>query len=178
MQTKPKSNSIITHTAAVTDQGYNEITFTVRGAGQVTVDFEMLHPTIVARAAVHGMIQRISDAAAISRNTENGLAATPADKLLAMEKLVAHYHSGTDQWSRVQSGGPKGGLLFKALCEMYGDDKTPEEIREFLDSLSDKEQAGLRLDSEVAPIIARLKEEEDVKRPAMDVSALKAKLRG
>lgn len=174
MQTKLKSNSIITHT--VDDEG-SAITFHVRGAGDVTLRLDALHAAIMNRAAVHGLIQRISDAAALSRDSETGQPATPQDKLEAMARLVAHYMSGTDQWSRVAAGAPKGGLLFKALCRMYEGDKTPDEIREFIDGLSDKEQSGLRRDEEVSAMIRTIEAEQAKSAPSVDTKSILGKLR-
>lgn len=139
------------------DQEPIGIMFTVKGAGVVSLQLSKIHADNLRHAAIHGMIQRISDAAAISRNPETGAAASPEAKLEAMQKLVAHYESGTAEWTRVREAGPKGGLLFEALVRMGN---SAEEVREFLDGLSDKEQAALREDSDVAPIIAQIKAEK------------------
>jgi len=67
-----KSNSVITH-----EIGDQRITFTVVGVGDMVMDLTKLNTAIIQRAAMHGMIQRISDAAAISRDPENGNPSTP-----------------------------------------------------------------------------------------------------
>lgn len=173
MQTKPKANSVITHSLN-TEGLHPVITFHVRGAGAITLDMDRLSADVVQRAAIHGMIQRISDAAAISRDEETGLPATPEEKLEAMSRLVAHYESGTSEWSRVAEAGPKGGVLFKALCEMFPD-RDAKSIREWLDELSKKEQTALRADPKVKAIIDRMQAEVG-KSASVDTSALLAQI--
>lgn len=102
MQSKPKSNSVITHTLA---EDGRTLTFRVLNAGEFTFDVLSAHANMQHRAAVHGFIQRISDAAAKSRNPENGQPATPTEKLQAMQRVAEHYASGVDQWALVRAPG-------------------------------------------------------------------------
>lgn len=156
MQSKRKSNSVVTHDVAQADAGNVEITFRVLGAGAVTLQMVRMSEVNVNRAAVHGMIQRISDRAAIGRDPETGASATPQEKLAAMQALVDHYHTGTSEWSMVAKGeGAQRGLLFQALCIAYPNRK-PEEIREWLGKRSKAEQAKLRQSEKIAVIIAEL----------------------
>lgn len=163
-----KANSIIG--TEVLPGGF--IRFVVKGAGDRTLDLNRVHEANKEHAAIHGFIQRISDAAAIGRNPDNGQAASPADKLEAMSRLIEHYESGTPDWSRVREAGPKGGYLFEALCRLYAISKTPEQIRAYLDGLTDKQQAALREDDTVAPVIAEIKKEKAKDAPKMDTKAL------
>lgn len=141
---------------------FSAVSFEVRGLDTLTLTMSKLHPDIIRRAACVGMAQvRIVDAAAIPAARKDGTI-IPADertamKHAAMARLIEHYETGTDKWSRVSEAGPTGGYLFEALCEMYGHMKAPSEIRAYLDGLSDKEQSALREDDEVSPIIAKLK---------------------
>lgn len=115
MQTKPKANSIITHERLEDGQ----IRFCVKGAGFVDFDLNKVSWANRDYAAVHGFIQRISDGAAISRNPENGQPATPAEKLAAIEAIVNHYHSGTDQWKMLATGtGGAGSLTLRAIARL------------------------------------------------------------
>lgn len=159
MNTKAKVNSVITHEVSMDADGHAVITFHVRGAGSIELAMRDLHGDIVAHAAIHGMIQRISDAAAISRDPETGAPATPQDKFEAMSRLVGHYSTGTSEWARrPQAGeGRSGGLLFRALCELSKETKTPEEIREWLAGKTKAEQAALRAQPRIAAKIAELK---------------------
>lgn len=143
--------------AAETEGGAPSLAFDIKGAGVVVLNLANVSAANRQYAEIHGWKQRIVDAAALSRNTADGKSAAPEAKRDAIAKLVEHYMSGTDKWTMTAEGGSKGGLLFEALCEMYGHAKAPSEIREFLDALSDKEAAALREDDEVRPVIDRLK---------------------
>lgn len=161
MQLKPKSNSVITHAIAG-----NVITFTVKDAGEVKLDLGKMHTDLVGvwdgqsppRATVHGMVQRIADAAAISRNVETGLPATPMDKLNAMRGLVDHYNSGSAEW-RIAGvrAAPAGGFLLSALCEVYAN-KTREQLAAWLKKQSAASRAALSASPRFAEIITRLQQ--------------------
>lgn len=155
--------SVVTVAQAVNDAGVAEIVVTIAGANEdgsdmiLTFNPALAHATINAYAAFHGFKQRFVDAAAMSKDTKDGSAASPATKAKAIKALIDWYETGTDKWSRVSEGGPKGGFLFEALCKAYGHMKAPSEIRAWLDGLSAKEEAALREDDTIAPVIAALK---------------------
>lgn len=159
MNTKAKSNSVITHSVDSDSQVGTCIHFDVLGVGRLSMDYTKLHPAIVERAAIHGMIQRISDAAAISRDPETGESATAQDKFDAMQRLVDHYESGTSEWSRrpVAGEGKSGGLLFKALCIMSGDTRTPAEIKEWMGTKTKAQLNALRVQPKIAEVIASIR---------------------
>jgi hypothetical protein len=164
-----KRNSVIN--VAETSSG---LLFQVSGAGEAALDFSLIHPTNRVRAETHGWKQRISDAAAMSCDGETGRPASPMEKLAAMRALVAHYESGTAEWSRrAEATGPRGGFLFEALSRMYPD----ANVREYLDGLTSAEQSALREDSDVAPVIAAIKVERNVGKPKLDTKAILAGLR-
>lgn len=127
--------------------------------------FADMHGDVRSYATFHGMKQRIADAAALSRDVKTGKPATPAEKFAAMQRVMAYYASGASKWARTVEAGPKGGFLFEALCSLYGHMRAPSEIRAWLDNLSDKDQAALREDDQVAPVIARIKAEKAAKVP-------------
>jgi hypothetical protein len=153
MNTKAKANSVITTSVAE-----DKITFNVLGAGSVTLDLGLVNPAIAKRAMFHGLIQRISDAAALSRNTETGLSASPSDKLSALRELTEHYNSGTSEWSLKRSGSQsnEGGLLVQALLRAFPG-KTPERIKEYVKGLKVAERNALLASESIAPIVAELR---------------------
>lgn len=168
MEAQVKRNSVIN--VAVDGP---EIVFEVSGAGKVILDTSRVHPEIERHAMLHGFKQRISDAAAMSCDGA-GRPASPTEKLDAMRALVAHYESGTAEWSRrAEAAGPRGGFLFEALSRMYPD----ADVRTYLDGLTSAEQAALREDSDVAPVIAAIKAERNVGKPKLDTKAILAGLR-
>ena len=163
MQTKTKSNSVIT--TALVD---GVIVFTVRDAGELRLPLNRVSAQVKERAMVHGLVQRVSDAAALSRNPENGQPATPADKLRAMERLVAHYESGSEDWAIARAGGegrgPNEGLTIRAMGDVFH--KLAEECRDMVKTLAEKrgiterEALGVFAKSDkVAARIAQIKAE-------------------
>lgn len=164
MNQKAKSNSVIT-----TSVEGEVITFTVRGAGELRLDLTKVAASVRARAAIHGFIQRVSDKAAISRNTENGQPATPAEKLEAMRGLVDHFMSGSDEWAPARKEGAvrRGGLdplAIAAVVEATGKDEAA--VRELIKIGAANKSvtplaflAALSASSKVAPILERLRAE-------------------
>ena len=112
-----KTNSTIG--SVINDGG--SVTFTVVGAGEFTFDPAKASEAVRARATLHGFIQRISDGAAMSRDSTTGLPATPGAKMARMKAIADHYESGTADWAlRVAAtgGGKKGfdvGAVIMAL---------------------------------------------------------------
>lgn len=146
-----KSNSVITH---YIDGITGIITFTVLGAGTLEFDPRKAHADNRTHAAGHGFVQRVSDAAAISRNPITGKPATPQQKYDAMAQLIAHYESGASEWSRVRAGdGSPKGQTFRALCLVYPN-RSPEEIKTWFSGLSKEHKAAVRGSQKVRDAIA------------------------
>ena len=124
---------------------------------------------VAAYALMHGLKQKLVDAAAISRNPDTGRSATIDDKYNAVREVYDRLLSG--QWNKNRADGAttKGGLLFRALCLMYAD-KTPEAIKAFLDKKTAAEKTALRNTAKIAAIIATLK--EDVADDGIDADSL------
>lgn len=118
-----------------------------------------LAPSIIAQAVLHGLKQKLVDAAAISRNTETGRPATVADKYEAVKAVYDRLLAG--QWNATREGGaPTGGLLLQALCRMYAGRKTADELKAFLADKTDAEKAALRKNPRIAQHIADIRAEQ------------------
>lgn len=122
MQTKPKANSIITHER--TDNG---IEFLFRGQRIGNLNITALHPAIVQRAMIHGMVQRIGDGGAVEREDKaTGLLRT-SEEMDAIKKaritaLIEHYNSGTAEWNLTRSASTRpdtSGLTIEAIARVY-----------------------------------------------------------
>lgn len=137
------------------------------GDKQLTIEFSNgqtiyvwlgeLNSTIIEQATLHGLKQKLVDAAAISRNPDTGRSATIDDKYNAVREVYDRLLSG--QWNKGRSDGGSsgsGGLLFRALCQMYPN-KTPEALRAFLDGKTKSECAALRATPKIATIIDTLR---------------------
>jgi hypothetical protein len=167
---KPKSNSVIS-----TEQRGTSLVFKVRDAGEIELDLQLVSQANRERATLHGFVQRVSDAAAIPRNTETGASATPADKLAAMQRLVDHFNSGSEEWSPTrQAGVGSDGLLLQSLMRLKPE-VAKVDLEKFLEPLDKAAKAALLASSAIAPIAAELRAEA-AKRSGVDVEDLLSRL--
>lgn len=135
----------------------------------ISINSSTLSESVFHAATMHGLKQKLVDAAAISRNPDTGRSATVDDKYNAVREVYERLLAG--QWNKTRGDGTgtgAGGLLFRALCELYAD-KTPDAIRTFLDKKDGKEKAALRAMPKIAAIIDRIRGEKssDVDADAM-----------
>lgn len=114
---KTKTNSVVTASweGAI-------LTLKVAGAGNVVLSMDALSPTIIERAAMHGLEQRLRDRAAIARDTKTGASASPADKFARIKELADHYAAG-GEWE--MRGGGAGRMkeadyILQALAQVQG----------------------------------------------------------
>lgn len=115
--TKKRSNATVT--MAQTD---TTLTFNVLGAGSISLNLAAIHPDVLARAAIHGLKQRISDAAALPCNPDTGKPASPSEKFESLSALVEHYNTGTAEWARTRAAGegtPRAGKTLQAIANVY-----------------------------------------------------------
>lgn len=158
---------------------HSALTLAFAHGESLTIRAVDLSPTIVAQAIMHGLKQKLVDAAALSRNTETGRAASVADKFEAVKEVYDRLLSG--EWNKRRdggsAGGSAGGLLFRALCRMYDGKKTADDIRAFLDGKTDAEKAALRKNSKVAAIIEDIRA-ESAKSGDVNADELLADLEG
>lgn len=144
------------------------IATTINDAGHLVIAFSngesfnvnpmALHESIITQAILHGLKQKLVDAAAISRNTETGASATVADKIAAVREV---YERITDaeapSWNAVrEGGGNSGGLLYRALVKFYEGKRDATEVKTWLDARTDAEKTALRKNPKIAAIIAEI----------------------
>lgn len=139
------------------------------------LDANKLSNEILSQAIMHGLKQKLVDAAAITRDPETGRSATIQTKYDAIEAIIARLMGG--EWNKNRSGVPTGGLLKRALVQMYAGRKTAEQIEAFLAGKSDKEKTALRKNPQVAEIIESLRA-ADAKDSGEELPDLLAELDG
>jgi hypothetical protein len=153
-----RSNAVVSTTV---DATASQIKFDVVGAGSVVLRLGMLSDTIRQAAVLHGMKQRVSDAAAISRDPLTGKSASPSDKLAAMRELVEHYETGTTDWKRA-GGGPglsaDAMMLINCLRELYPS-KSDGDIAALVGAMTAIQRKAMLIDERVAPIVLRINSE-------------------
>lgn len=119
-----------------------------------------LPPELQIAAMLHGLKQKLVDAAAISRNPDTGRAASPDDKWAAVMEVYSRITAAGGTWNKTREGGAggSGGLLFRALVRLYPA-KTADQLREYLDGKSDAEKTALRKNPKVATVIEEIRAE-------------------
>ena len=138
------------------------------------IDITTLAPELLNQAALHGLKQKLSDAAAISRDPETGRSATPADKADAVRVVWERITSG-GSWNQERgSGTPQSSQLVRALMEHFKKDRAT--VLTFLGNKTKEEKAALRLHSPIAAIILRY-QMEAVKASTIDTDAMLAGLK-
>ena len=132
---------------------------------------ESLAPEIQRAAMLHGLKQKLVDAAAISRDTATGRAATIATKYEAVREIFDRITGETPSWNKPRAGGAggQGGLLVRAVARYKN--VTVERAKAYLDRLTDAQKQALRGDPRIATIINDLRL-ESAKPAGIDTDAL------
>jgi hypothetical protein len=159
MQTKAKSNSVVTHGL---EDGDNVIVFKVKDAGELRLDLRKVSDAVRAAAIKNGFVQRVADAAALSRNTTTGKSATPQEKYESMKRLVDHYNSGAEEWRVTSEGAGLDSIVIAAIAEVTG--KGIEETKALVTKQAEAKKlsaraylAVLATSKAVAPVVARIR---------------------
>lgn len=151
------------------------IEFRFANGSKFSIDLSELRYEMRAQAALHGLKQKIVDAAAISRDPETGRAASIEVKFAACKEVADRILSGA--WNKNRENGEgasTGGLLVRALHKLYAGAKTIEQLQLFVAGLSKEQQAALRKSAKIAPIIESLRPAKPA--PEADVEKLLAGL--
>ena len=152
--TDTKRNATITATI-----DGDTLTLTFANGETLTMRGDALNSDVQQYAMMHGLKQKLVDAAAISRNPETGRAASVEDKFQAVKTVYDRLLAG--QWNAPrEGGGATGGLLLQALCRMYAGRKTADELKAFLAEKTDAEKTALRKNPRVAAIIEDIRAEQ------------------
>lgn len=138
------------------------VKFTFGGRQDRVVELNMhkLTEEVLLMATLHGLKQKLGDAAAISRNTETGKSATIEDKFNAVRELADRLLEGEWNKRRESTGAGAGGLLLRALTRLYANRMTAEQVATWLGQKTDKEKAGLRKNPKIMEEISRIRAED------------------
>ena len=158
--------------ATVTDDGTLILEF--RHGETLRVHPESLAPEIQRAAMLHGLKQKLVDAAAISRDTATGRAATIVTKFDAVKEIfdrITGAGGETPSWNKPRAGGAggQGGLLARAIARFKNVEVSA--ARAYLDRLTDAQKQALRVDPRIATIINELRM-ESAKPAGIDTDAL------
>lgn len=141
---------------------------------------ESLTPEIQRMALLHGLKQKLVDAAAISRDTTTGRAATIVTKYEAVREIfdrITGAGGEAPSWNKPRAGGAggQGGLLARAIARYKGVEVAAAKA--YLDRLTDAQRQALRVDPRIATIINELRM-ESAKPAGIDTDALLGGLDG
>ena len=138
---------------------------------------ETLNPEIQRAAMIHGLKQKLVDAAAISRDTTTGRAATISTKYDAVREIFDRITGENPSWNKPRAGGAggQGGLLARAIARYKS--VPAEAAKAYLDRLTDAQKQALRVDPRIATIINELRA-ESAKPAGIDTDALLGGLGG
>ena len=161
--------------ASVTDDGALILEF--RHGETLRIHPESLNPEIQRAAMLHGLKQKLVDAAAISRDTTTGRAATIATKFDAVREIFDRITGENPSWNkpRAGGGGGQGGLLARAIARYKNVELAA--VKAHLDRLTDAQKQALRVDPRVAAVINELRA-EGAKPAGIDTDALLGGLDG
>lgn len=135
---------------------------------------ETLNPEIQRVALLHGLKQKLVDAAAISRDTATGRAATIVTKFDAVKEIfdrITGAGGEAPSWNKPRAGGAggQGGLLARAIARYKNVEVSAAKA--YLDRLTDAQKQALRVDPRIAAIINELRM-ESAKPAGIDTDAL------
>lgn len=161
--------------ATVTDGG--TLTLEFRHGETLTLRPEALTPEIQRAAMLHGLKQKLVDAAAIARDTVTGRAATIQTKYDAVREIFDRITGENPSWNKPRAGGAggQGGLLARAIARYKN--VALESAKAYLDRLTDAQKQALRVDPRIATVINELRL-ETAKPAGIDTDALLSGLGG
>jgi hypothetical protein len=144
-------------------------------AGEIVVTLGNLSDNIIEQLAMHGLKQKICDAAAIPRDTETGRSATPQEKFAAMRRVADSLLAGEWGVKRGDGDGSSGqSLLFRALQRLYPT-MAPDAVRAKIAAWDKKQQAAMRKHPKIAAIILEI-QAESAASGDIDTDAMLAEL--
>lgn len=168
------SDSIQKKDIEATVEATGELVLTFRHGEVLRIHPESLAPEIQRAAMLHGLKQKLVDAAAISRDTTTGRAAMIATKYDAVKEIfdrITGAGGEAPSWNKPRAGGAggQGGLLARAIARFKN--VPVEQAKAYLDRLTDAQKQALRVDPRIATIINELRA-ESAKPAGIDADAL------
>jgi len=137
------------------------LTLNFSNGKEIVVDANVLNDDIRNMAILHGLKQKLVDAAAISRNLDTGASASVDDKYLAVKKIADRLASPDGKWNENRASGEGttstagvNNILLRALMKMTGRDEL--YVRDYLSAKTKEQRAALRKNPRVVQIMAEL----------------------
>lgn len=184
-QPKQRSNS-----AYIFSMKDGKLVWTYPGIGELTLDPEKVSATNRHRFIIHGMKQRVNDAAALDAGPDGKV--DPKAKFAEMQRMIEHLESGTEEWNvRAAAASGPASYVTQALVALGAyqgvDVSDPEKANAFVKRVADapklklggemgKARKWLEANSKV--IREKIAEIRAAEAPAIDADAEMASLLG
>ncbi len=153
MTTQSKKIPAIVATIADT-----KLELTFANGNTLRLDANTLPRELQTQAMMHGLKQKLCDAAAKGCDTDTGKSATIDEKYAAVCEV---YERLTQQhlWNKTREGGGGNSILLQALFRMYKGKKSMEVLRDYLRDKTKAEQVALSRNPKLAKIIEEVQAE-------------------
>lgn len=133
------------------------VIFRVAGERDLRLPVADLAPEVMTRAMIHGLVQKVSDAAAIPRDVNTGRSATSEEKRAAMATVVETLLGG--EWNRrAPAGATSEALTVRAIARVK--QCTVDVARAAWDRLSAEEKKALRANARILAAVAEIRAED------------------
>lgn len=155
------------------------LTLTFATGNKLHMDAGMLTKEIVNQATMHGLKQKLIDAAAIARNTDTGASATVRDKFDAVKAVFDRLLGGDWNTTRASGEGPTRGSLLLLALQRFQPERSVDDLIAFLDGLTPEQKKGLGLNPKILTHIQAIQAERAeiaAKRSGVDSDDLLASL--
>lgn len=136
------------------------LTLNFSNGKEIVVDANSINDDIRNMAILHGLKQKLVDAAAISRNLETGASASVDDKYLAVKKIADRLTAPDGKWNEGRVAGEPAtsasvnSILIRAVMKMAGHSEA--YTKDWLANKTKEQRAALRKNPRVVQIIAEL----------------------
>ncbi len=153
MATTQTSTGTVVSTKApkdvTTDIFKTVLTLNFANGNELTLDVNSLNPDIIIQATLHGLKQKLCDAAAIPRDTTTGRTADIDDKYAAVKAVYDRLTGPNPTWNANREGEAKasGGIFLRAMMELT--QKSHTEAKASIDALSKEQIAALKKNPKV-----------------------------
>lgn len=139
---------------------HGELVLTFADQTTATLSTQDLSPEILSQALLHGLKQKLVDAAAIARNVDTGASATIADKKEAVMEILTRLLEGA--WNKGRTAGDgtsgKGSILLLALQRLQPN-RDAAELAEWLKARTDAERGALAKNAKILPHVQAIQAE-------------------
>jgi hypothetical protein len=149
-----------TQSVITTDVFNTTLTLNFSNGKELQLDVATLPQEMLMQAALHGMKQKLADAAAIKRDTVTGRSATVEDKFDAVKTVFDRITGQNPSWNAIREGVERatGGMFIRALMELT---KKPKEVIDAQIGAYSKEQiAELKKNPKIVAIMQRMELEK------------------